>query len=199
MGFPQGLSFRSTAAFVTDVSPNQVITASGAQNYPFVTAQGNTVGWDVTSNLDNRNRNAANDARLAGICFGTNSAVPAISFRIDLPAAGQYNIRLAAGDASTVQTIKLELFDDVTSLGVLLNLVSTSAGQRFFDATGVERTNANWSANNVAITKTFASTICRFKLAGTASVNSSTIAYFYIEAVAAAGNPWHHYRQMRVA
>lgn len=184
MSLPLGFNFRQTVGFVTDVAPAVFIGASSTYLYPF-SAGGQNVGWDSTADIDSRNRLNTNDARLAGIVFEANNGAAAKVFRLDLPAAGTYNIRVALGDASASQTIRWELLDNTTQLA-LINNVTTSAANRFLDATGVERTNANWAANNVAITKTFATTTLFFKIGGSSAGNSSTIAHFYIESAAAA-------------
>ena len=185
MTMPIGFNFRSTVGYVTDIAPDVFITTTNT----YAASPG--YGWDVnpSGTLDSRDRNAANIANLAGVNFYPNSATAA-SFRVDLPSAGTYAIRLASGDASgIISNIYLELFDNASSLGVLINNASTSAGQRFLDATSTEYTNATWAGSNTAVNKTFASTILRLKMGGaSASAGTSIIAYLGISLVNSGGH-----------
>jgi hypothetical protein len=184
MAFAQGCDFRASLAYVTDGATDHFFNGFTGSPYPITTAQGNTAGWEsVTgSTISSANRSTTVDHRLAGIVYAPNDGSSSGTFRIDLPAPGSYNIRMACGDASNEQRCSLELFDDTTSLGVLLDRADTVAAGRFWDATGVLRTSAaNWVANNAPLTVTFASSICRFKLGGLATSLVNPIAYFYIE------------------
>lgn len=164
MSLPQGIDFRATSAFVTDPA-NCTFEIGASANYPRTTPQGNTVGWE-TAPSGTRDRTASVDARLAGVHF--NSAATTSSYRIDLPAPGDYTITFGIGDATIAERIFLELFDDTTSLGVIAsNTGGTIPAGEFYDASGVLRTSpADWVANNATITKAFSSTICRFKIGG---------------------------------
>ncbi len=187
MAYPQGINFRATAVYVTDVSPadNEVGDAGDVNNpdYPHTTVQGNNVGWEgtVVGGFGTRDRSTSPDTRLAGMHFSSNAATR--DYRFDLPATGAYNIGLAAGDYTYAQgPITIEMFDTTSSLGTLVSAQSTSGGQRFFDATGVERTAAAWPGSHVLAAKTFSTTICRFRMGGTTSV----IAHAYVESGGAA-------------
>lgn len=175
MSLPQGIDFRATSGYVTDPA-DHTYEISITANYPRTTAQGNNVGWETVS--DSRNRSTSPDARLAGIHRTTGTTVT--TYRIDLPATGDYKIRLAAGDYSYSAGIKVEIFDTTTSLGIIAD-TSTTASQRFRDATDAEHTAANWPANNASVTKTFASTILRAKVGDTAG-GGGVIACLYVEA-----------------
>lgn len=175
MGFPQGIDFRATSGYVTDPADHTYEIGITA-NYPRTTAQGNNVGWETSS--ESRNRSTSPDARLAGNHRTTGTTVT--TYRMDLPAAGSYSIKLAAGDYSYASGIKVELFDSTTSLGVLAS-TSTTASARFRDATDVEHTAANWPANNNPATKTFASTILRAKVGSTGG-GGGVIASLYVAA-----------------
>ncbi len=184
MAYPQGINFRASTAFVTDVSPSDAEAPADPTiaTYPHTTAQGNNVGWETATSLSSRDRSTSPDVRLAGIFFIDNPNTR--DFRFDLPAAGAYNLGLAAGDYTYAQgPNKVEIFDTAASLGVLCN-ASTSGGATFLDASGVERTAAAWPGSHVLVAKTFSSTICRFRLGGGASANSM-IAHAYVESGAA--------------
>jgi len=183
MPLPQGIAFRTTLAFVTDVSPDFCESANmGVPTYPQTTPEGNNVGWETadegTNILNSRDRNTS-VPRLAGIHYGIHAA-GVQEYRIDLPSAGDKLIRLAAGDYSYGGSpTNVELFDTTTSLGVLAS-ATTAGAQRYIDATNVERTStADWVANNASATKTFASTILRFKI-GTGAV-SGGLSFFFVD------------------
>jgi hypothetical protein len=181
MGFPQGINFRDTPGFVTDSTYEDPEHANGTLSniatYPRTTVQGNNVGWeDLPSGINTRDRNAAIDRRLAGTHF--SSQPTKVTYRIDLPAAGAYKIRLAAGDASNAARSDVELFDTVTSLGTLASGATALGG--FDDATNTEYTAANWPGSNTQAAKTFASTICRLTL-GDGTNTGASVNHVYIE------------------
>jgi len=183
MSFAQGCSFRATAGYIVD-KPTDFFagTLTGLANYPVTTKQGTTFGWEtIINSVGVRDRTTSWDSRLAGQNYVPNDGSSAATFRIDLPKAGYYNIRLAAGDASSAQTITLELFDNASSLGVLINTVTTINPGDFIDATSTTYTTGAWPQKNSSITKLFSSTICRFRLNAVNTSNTNTIAYFYIE------------------
>lgn len=192
MALPQGINFRRTSGFVTDVSPENfegngtnVVTAP---TYPRTTAQGNTVGWEGTNDINARDRNAGTDRRLAGLHASEGGTGTKINdFRIDLPSAGDYKVRIAAGDADYSWNTKVELFDTSSSLGVLCT-GSTGAANSFKDASNATLTAANWPGSNALVTKTFATTICRFRV-GDGATHFMPICHIYIEAVGGGTTP----------
>lgn len=185
MAFPQGINFRGTSGYVTDpANYDPELTASGNGDYPRTTAQGNTVGWETMGGglYQTRDRLAANDPRLAGTNRTDNTQD--IDFRIDLPASGNYNIGLAAGDASYSWGCAIDLLDTNSNLGHL-STGSTSGAQRFKDATDTEYTNVTWPTSQTLVSKTFSTTICRVR--ALATVGGSEIASFWVAVGAASG------------
>ncbi len=184
MSFQQGTDFRSGAAYVTDPAgcTYEIGYYGNLTSYPRTTPQGNTVGYEPHAlNADVRDRDNSVDPRLAGFTF--TDTTHQLVFRIDLPAAGDYNIGLACGDVfSATGANYIELFDNTTSLGVLIN-GSTSGANRWLDATGTERTNVTWPTSNAMVTKTFASTILRIKL-GNGSTIRGLISHLWVESAA---------------
>jgi hypothetical protein len=187
MSLPQGIAFRSTIAFVTDVSPDYcenstTDTSSGsvdAPTYPQTTPQGNNVGWETISGGfgQTRNRNNSN-ARLAGI-HTSAGATDVNTYRIDLPTTGDKVIRLASGDFNYSANTNIVLKDTTTSLGTLAS-GSTSGAATWKDATNVERSSASdWATNNASVTKTFSTTILRLDM-GTGSVEG-TLSFFFVD------------------
>jgi len=174
MAFPQGVNFRSTSGYVTDPA-NHTYQVALTPDYPTTSPQGNNIGWTAFPTAGTRDRNSGNDARLAGENFDSAGV-----YRIDLPAPGSYTVFLACGDATYAQSNqKIELFDDVTSLGVLFTGAATGAANSFLDATGVARTAANWPSQNVGVTNVYASTKCIVKI-GDGS-NNTAIATLFVQ------------------
>lgn len=177
LGLHEGLDFRATSQFVTDAA-NNTGEINTVADYPHITAQGYTVGWENAAPSSTADRSAAVDARLAGIHSMLNTA-SANKFRIDLPDTGVYRIEMALGDATTAQVQYAELFDNASSLGVIVSNAATTAAQ-FYDASGTLRTSASdWVTNQSGVFETFTSTILRLQVGrGSAgAANSSTIAH----------------------
>ncbi len=188
MPYSQGINFRATAGYVTDPAGYDVILNGTTNAYPYATAQGNTVGWESATDVFGLDRDSANIAQLAGLnfVFGTDR-----DFRLDLPSPGQYLIRLAAGDAVSPNPCAISLYDSA-SLVTTMSTGTTSTTNYFKDATDAEWSNTAWAGSNVAITPTFTTTICRFRLLGTVSL--SVIASLYIEKIV---KPWYYYAQQQ--
>ena len=182
MALPQGLNLRGSLAYVTDAGDDYAVYV-GNRDYPLTSTQGNNVGWEANPG-DMLNRNSGIDVRLAGIHYRNGSA---INLRIDLPATGNHNVRIAAGDASAVAATKVELFDTTSSLGVLASAgASAIASGSFRDATNTEYSAANWpGSNSPSGPHSFSTTICRFALGGTA--NFDILAHVYVEAAGGGG------------
>lgn len=191
MAFPQGINFRDTTAFVTDGANESVEDASAGAGffncptYPRTTAEGNTVGWEGTHAITARDRKSTNDRRIAG--FHADQSPNTDDFRIDLPASGAYNIRLGAGDGNYAANVKIELFDTTSSLGVLCS-GSTGAANSFKDAADATYTAANWPASNALVSKTFTTSICRFRNGD--GTNNCDISHVYIESAGEVTQPF---------
>lgn len=168
-----GINFRATAGFVTDGAGETYCTGDA---YP-VTRGGWTFGWE-DAGVQTRDRNSTVDPRLAGMNFQATSGK---RFRIDLPAAGSYNVRVAAGDASSNNASAFDIKDNAT---VLFSTTGTILGGHFKDATNVDRTTAAWPGSNVAQTVSFASTIFRLV---TTTASDDTIAHVFVEQAAVGG------------
>lgn len=181
------LNFRSTSAYVTDgVGETEVISspeASGGNMEAYaVTRETLTFGWLTPASGGTRNRNSGVDARFAGLHFNENGNQE--TFELDGFTAGcTYDIHLAAGDqGNATATVYFQLFDNATQFGSTINS-STSGADRFLDATGVERTSANWDANNVAVTRVFASTVFKLKIGNNAATGTGIIAHIWAHQV----------------
>jgi hypothetical protein len=175
---PIGFNFRATLGFVTDIAPDQFHDVG-------LYAASPGYGWEVGSvaNAD-RDRNAANNARLAGLFFVDSGLT--LDFRVDLPSAGDYAITLAIGDdAYSSDHCKCEIFDTSSSLFSVTSGATLTAGH-YIDANGTEHTSAaNWVANQTSRTATFATTILRCRI-GQASSSKTPIAHLSIAAAGGA-------------
>ncbi len=178
MTFNQGIDFRQSSGYVTDPA-NCYGEISTTANYPTTPTAGSStgVGWE-TSGVVTRDRDSADDPRLAGVHAYPNGSTG--TYRIDLPAAGTYVITLAIGDAGTNWSGEtVELFDGATSLGKIVN-AATINDQNFYDASGNEWSAAAWPGSNVTISKVFATTILRLTLTNTVAGNYTTLAHVFV-------------------
>ena len=184
---PKGFDFRATSGFVSDPAGN---TYDLGDSYPTSkTLDGDTfnIGWSTSQTGLSRDRNAAVDARFAGINQRPNAGIGVTTWRIDLPSAGQYTIRIGMGDEANPKSNYWRILDNATLLATFGPVATTAA--QFADATGVVRTSiANWNSSNVAATYTFASTICLIELGDPAQLaaGDTGIATFNIVAAASA-------------
>lgn len=188
MAYPQGINFRNTLAFVTDVSPADCEVTPFATlptSYPRTTAQGNTVGWEaVPASGGSRDRNDAIDARLAGIVFGATGGTA--DYRFDLPATGNYNIRMAMGDNDVNRSsLRCSIIDDTTSLGEIIN--GNALAANWIDASNVSRSAAAWPTDNAVRALTFATTICRVRVSAVGQ--PICISHAYVESAGPSTTP----------
>jgi len=151
--FKIGLNFRATAGYVTD-GTNETYVVSDM--YP-VTRGGVTFGWNGAINTRDR---ASAQGKLGGCHYVANNT-SGRRFRLDLPSAGNYRIRIASGDPGSNNYSGGTIKDNATTLIAVSAGVAGSFGtNQFRDASDVTRTSAAlWVANNVAVDVTFASTI----------------------------------------
>lgn len=178
MSIDWGFDFRGTDAFVTD--PTNCVSALGTDTYP-TTKGGRTFGWNSsTSSID---RDSGVDARLAGINYVSPGGQQ--TWQLDF-TSDAYDIRLANGDTGGSQGQQyVEILDDTTSL-FTLNDVSVSQ-DTYFDATDVNRSEADWPSLNAANSQTFATTTLKLKLGSGLTLGFSVLAHLHITTASAAG------------
>lgn len=174
MALTAAINFRATSGYVTDGTGE---TYSLGEIYP-VTRGGYTFGWSVDLTGSSRDRASGNDARLAGLVFTNNTAH---YFRIDLPATGTYDVRVAAGDAAATGNGALWDLNDTTTVLASLTKDSLTA-QHFIDATDVDLINTSWPGSNTKITGVFATTQFRLKCRAVPVANN-VIAHIRIDSV----------------
>lgn len=197
MAYPQGIDFRATSGYVTDPA-NCDYEIGLAVNYPRTTpVQGVVVGWEsISSSLLTRDRNTGTP-KLAGVVGFANALTADVGvYRMDLSASGlSWDFRIAVGDHDNqCQNQTIELFDNVTSVGVIVNNGDTLAPDKWFDATGVLRTSsADWIANNAPLTVTFASSILRIKFGpngrGANTGGNTEVGHVFVQASASGATP----------
>lgn len=144
-----GFNFRATSGYVTDPAGTTYVLNEG---YP-TTRGGATFGWLTLPGGNMRDRSTTIDARLAGIHYFSNGASK-IKFQVDLPATGSTDIYCSIGDAGAANQGYLELFDDTTSLGILVAKKSIGLAT-FHDATDIGYSAADWPASNAKATHSF--------------------------------------------
>jgi hypothetical protein len=155
------LSFRNTAGFVTDAAGTYVL---GTDSYP-TTRGGFTFGWTAGINTVDRDSadrdNTVADKRLAGINYAVVTGTDA-KFRVDLPSTGNYVVRVAIGDTGFDQSGQHQIFEifDNTSSKLVIDKATGPALDHYYDATGVDRTEAAWPGSNApSASLSFASTV----------------------------------------
>ena len=133
-----------------------------------------------------RDRDNTIDIRLAGVVALDNAHAPETGiFTVDLPAPGQYQIQIGAGDAGgNPQTNYILIEDSTTVLAVSLQPCN-SAGTPTFCGNGLGNayTAAAWPGSEATVTETFATTKFNLVLGGTAAGNSSVISTIFIHQV----------------
>jgi len=183
---PKGFNFRSTSGYVTDGSNETYVVL--ADTYPTSRSVGGesvTFGTqnDLSGTNDFENRDSGIDRRLAGVMYADGTDGGTWEFRVDLPSAGDYKIRVALGDAGTAQpSQKLAIYDDST-LKVTIDPASVAIDE-WSDATEVVLNATTWPTTNAQITLTFASTICIFRIGNSDAF--TTLAHVEIEPAVAA-------------
>lgn len=184
MAWTKGFNFRSTSAFVTDTGNNTYVTLD---TYP-TTRNGVTFGWDTGVGVDKRDRNSVVDERFAGSNF-PNTPYDYKYFQVDLPAAGDYTVRLSMGDYSYGQPVIFALLDNNTVLTSVAG-ASTLANQ-YRDITGVIRTSpSDWISNNAAYTGSFATTTLKLRVGdGGSSAYGGSVTHLWIDQVAVVTPP----------
>jgi hypothetical protein len=184
MAFPAKIDFRNTAAFGggNDAGETHCIAAGGGGMEAYATPLRDGFNMGFTTNAfsaGSRDRSTVPAAKFAGIAF--NEAANQCTFKLELDATGQHTIRAALGDYDNAQTVVVQFLDDTSVISTITS--STSAADRFLDATGVERTSANWDANNVALTHTFTTNILNVKIGNNAATATGFISYLEVSAV----------------
>ena len=183
MTWTAGFNFRATAGYVTDGTGE---TYSIGEAYPTTRSMAGggasvTFGWNQSVAANSRDRTTAspNAPELSGINY-TTSTGSAITFQVDLPSAGSYIIRVAAGDAGAANNHSFwTVFDGTTAL--ITSTETTLSQNNFVDAGLTTRTASAWQSSNTAVTKTFATTTAKITV-NVPTANASVLAFFSLTA-----------------
>ncbi len=165
MAWTKGFNFRQTAAFITDTGNNTYVIQLNTFNEPIdtypTTRNSVTFGWVHEINHEDigvRDRSVTPGEKFAGKVFNSNVTVSGV-FRVDLPQTGTYRVRVAQGDYSYGSAVCTGGIKDNTTVKTTWD-ATTSAANKWIDATGVERTSdSDWTTNNAYWEGTFSSTI----------------------------------------
>lgn len=181
MTWVAGFNFRATSGYVTDASDETYVIGDSYPTTRTINGTSVTFGWESVPGDGTRNRttNSSYAPELSGIAqVQSGQASSEYIFRVDLPAAGDYSIRLGAGDAGNLGSNPVFFAVRDTTTDLITQSQTTPTG--FLDASLVDRTTAAlWKSNNVAVTKTFSTTIFRFACKRPTS-GSSCIAHIKI-------------------
>lgn len=171
-----GINFRDSGGFVTDGANETYCT--DADTFP-TTRGGADFGWGSALSDGGRDRDSGVDRRFAGMNYTANTSQA--TFTLTLPSAGSYTVCVALGDegGDHVNQYYWRLLDNATVLTTVSDADGTEFG-KYDDATGVERTTANWVANNVCVTHTFATTSLKFLLGDGSSGGITPIAHMKV-------------------
>lgn len=151
-----GVDFRATVGFVTD-PPGYTVNVG--------------TGWTAPP-TGARDRSRTVDPRLAGCVFVLNETGVTAIYSVSVQP-GPYLLRLALGDATTVQRQNCLLYDGSRPLATVAEDHGTQGGT-FLDATGIARTAATWSTSNAARALTLESGTLRLLLGNAVSGLAST-------------------------
>lgn len=168
-----GINFRHTSGYVTD-GENETYCLHEA--YP-VTRGGATFGWeaDMDAGFD---VDSAADRRLAG--YNKRSSVSR-GFRLDLPEAGNYRVRLALGQLSAGGSFDVSGSVQDNTIDRFTFTDSSVADNSFVDASGTERTSTAWPANNSPVEAIFISTLLRIALVPFTGISDVRLAHLFVE------------------
>ena len=146
----EGFNFRNVLEFVTDGADEYFV--DDAALYP---TSGASVdyGWDTGGDLQDRDRNASLDRRLAGVNFLANNVAHDRTFIINT-GVGAFDVRLAIGDAVSASEPIVSIYDYSTSnvRGALLAQVVNGTAltdEQSIDAMGTVMSQVDWPNNNV--------------------------------------------------
>lgn len=179
--YEQGINFRATEAYRQDIPPDTFEIGDTA-NYPRITPQGNTVGWEVGPTGGTRNRTTTPIAKLGGIHFATNAVGGESTYRLDLPKAGWYEIRIAMGDSGYSSIANASVYDGDSLIHTVIENETTGSGW-YADAKGIIWTWREWPTQNTPIYVYVSSGILRLKIGGGGASNNSCVAHFYAKYV----------------
>lgn len=184
-GFSASINFRGSPGYVVD-RPNE--SHLDAELYP-VHRNNWTYGWtsNILGGID-RDAGAPFAPEMSGVNYAINAA-GGKEFRLDLPAAGTYAVRLAIGDAAGSQAGQYVSICDGVNGPVLAPVLTgqSTPVYGFFDALGVPHASADaWRADNSPAIVTTSGPVLAIRIADASDGNITVIAHVEVAAYAAA-------------
>lgn len=183
----KGFNFRATSGFIADGANETYVIDTDV--YP-TTRNGVTFGWTYSSCLADdgggtRDRDAGIDRRIAGMHFIANRD-ERCTFKVDLPATGDYIITLGYGDAGANAKNNYIVINDSGTARLTLSAVATLATPTFGDAIGATFNAATWPGSQTTVTKTFSTTTLDLMIGSgtTPDATDASIAHLFLSQVA---------------
>jgi hypothetical protein len=178
MPFTAIVNFRGSFPYVTDGTGQ---TYCLADVYPTV-RDGLTFGWSAgdLSAVD-RSTGSSYAPEFSGMNYWANTS-GGREFRLLLPTAGTYDVRLAIGDALFGQAGQWCSIRDGASGPLLATVVSGSSttGGAFFDATGALLAPAAWRSGNTAVSVTTTGTVLAIRIGEATDGNVTCLAHLEV-------------------
>jgi len=187
----QGIAwnFRQTSGFTTD-NTGQLYGLGYADAYPKTrTPAGfsNSVTFGRCSGLIGQtNLDSGIDPRFAGRIWRANGASQICGWQVDLPAAGSYEIRIAAGSTGAATAYTEFQVRDTDNTTVLFSCTDADghAQDVYLDATCVERAESDWPSLNAAETVTISAGSpprVHLYLGSASGTGTSSVAHLFIK------------------
>lgn len=181
----KGFNFRDSVGFVTDGTNQKYSDDDDAYpNSDSIGGDSVVSGWLSLTNIFAADRDTGIDVRLAGLEYVGGGAATYESWQCDLPAAGNYKVRLALGDAGFAQANSRVAIWDSTVSQLLNRTEGTSVAGHFVDAAGVDYAAAAWPGSNSQVTLTFTTSTFIMRVYANSGALVSTVAHLEIEQVA---------------
>lgn len=199
----ENFAFRDTDAYCSGTDPANTTpvrcrdAGAAGDNYP-VTENGVTFGFATSPSADcRRDRTTSNcSVGLAGNMFYSNTNSNSYDFRVDLPSAGTYQIRVALGDPFNNRARQQVRIYDTSTLLATIGSTTTVSGGQYLDATStdaaavVHTSAANWASGNQPLELTFSTTEFHILVGrGDSSSGQTDLAFLGIEEVSSGAEP----------
>jgi hypothetical protein len=179
--FSASLNFRASKGYVADQAGETVVLGD---QYP---SRGNyvTYGWVSNTRITGLDRNAAAPyaPELSGLNYTTN-ATGGVEFRVDLPAAGTYAVRLAIGDPAFAQIGQYVSICDGVNGPILATVATGQTAAGFIDATGVTRAGPDvWKASNEPVQVVTSGPVLTIRIGDSPDGNNTCLSHLEIRSV----------------
>lgn len=144
-------------------------------------------GAGFTSGVNMQHTNwcdAVSDVRLAGHIRNNTSFSEQVTFRVDLPAAGEYEICAAFGDRywvnESTNILSVKIRDDLAEVYAVTVDPSGKSANQWYDIAGNLHAAADWASSQTCVTREFATTIFNLDLCTGSTVECQGISHLSI-------------------